>query len=198
MNKTKRVVKKESMDMTGGKRFSKWVECFNQVIRKGGFPGQLDGNRLHVQSRQFDMIKEFIGNEWVAWSTLLLFIKLVPRCGEHLYLEERAKAVSALGEEAASRLMGDSVLESSLDKAGRLWLPPELCRRTGIPEGSATTVIFRSYAIEVWRADALAEAYSETRSAVAKAINGKFGIVQSIPETSNKTPALPVHEARMV
>lgn len=183
---------------TRPRRFAYWISQCGRLCRCGGFDAQLDGLRLHVQVKHFQLLTRFIGKMWLAWSTPGLFVRFVPEVGEYLYWQERKKCESALGSETTFRLMGDSPIDTSLDDSGRLWLPPEIAERAGIPEGCAVRVVFRRDSIEVWKADRLIEVYCHTRDAISKMLQGRLGIVGVLPAASKRVPSLPVYVEKEV
>jgi bifunctional DNA-binding transcriptional regulator/antitoxin component of YhaV-PrlF toxin-antitoxin module len=193
--KKKVAVKKRSVVVPSRNRgYSRWAERFVRLCRLGGAPVQLDGLRAHMRVKHFQVMREFRGEKWVAWSTPALYVRAVPQSAEPLYREERAACESAGGAEMASRLMGNEPTETCLDSKGRLWIPHEIAQRAGIAEGSAVYVLFRDCAVEIWSANALTEAYSQSREAIRKMLHGRVDLVPVLPAKSKAVPGHPVHE----
>ena len=133
--------------------FAAWLRVCAILRRKGGFQTALDGKsfRCRIKDEYFSLMARFTSSRWLGWPVGTESFRIVPSCGNQLFMRDRARIERERSKAIAAVTIGSGPLELEFRSNGRLCLREGITRPCKIEAGSKLFVFIGDGFLEVWR-----------------------------------------------
>lgn len=131
-----------------------WQCAMRNIAIMGGFEAQMETLRFQIRRNRIEHLAPYLRQEWHGWVPFEGCCRLTLKC-HGKYFESDLEDKRRLSNDSNAELpSGETAIDVSCDRRGRVSLPIGLTMAAGIATGSLLFIRARRWFIEVWSPDA--------------------------------------------